>query len=218
MGYRTYIASMPKREYNKIKSMTRQQLIEHYKLKVEPDENYIGMGVYNFGKELFEFGKYTDFKPPKSSLKPFFKDKELNNYFTRDHDFNIVTKEFLAYIIDHYKTRIADYYNELIAPFYNARTKPFERDTPTDLMDSISRDISTNPHFPKITYEDQTALINAIEHIRDMRIEWAVLLPYDLEKCDSVTTSWKYEYAIFELVRVYKTFDWKRNVMIHYGF
>lgn len=52
MGYRTYIAEMPKRDYNKIKSMTREQLIEHLKLEVEEDENYLGIGVYDFGKKL----------------------------------------------------------------------------------------------------------------------------------------------------------------------
>lgn len=48
MGYRTYIGSMPKREYNKIKSMTKDQLIEHYKVKrddYEIEEGYIGMSV-----------------------------------------------------------------------------------------------------------------------------------------------------------------------------
>ena len=45
MGYRTYIGSMPKREYNKIKSMSREQLIEHYKLEVEEDENYLELKV-----------------------------------------------------------------------------------------------------------------------------------------------------------------------------
>jgi hypothetical protein len=44
------------------------------------------------------------------------------------------------------------------------------------------------------------------------------MTPYDLNRDDEVTTSWKYEYAIFELVRIYKTFDWKKNVMIYYGY
>ena len=106
MGYRTHIGTMSKKEYNKIKSMSREQLIEHYKLEVEEDENYLGMGVYDFGESLYEFGKYTDFEPPKKSLKNFFKNKELNKYFTEEHDFNIVTKEFLEYIIESYKKRI----------------------------------------------------------------------------------------------------------------
>ena len=67
---------MPKREYNKIKSMTEQQLVEFYSIEVD-EKNRWYKGVYEYGKKLYEFGKYTDFNPPKKSLKPFFKNKEL---------------------------------------------------------------------------------------------------------------------------------------------
>lgn len=209
MGYRTYIGSMPKREYNKIKSMSREQLIEHYKLEVEEDENYLGMGVYDFGESLYEFGKYTDFEPPKKSLKTFFKNKELNKYFTQEHDFNVVTKEFLEYIIENYKKRISDYYNDMM--------------NPCDFLKSIKTDYKypendTTFDFTKITQEEQNALFKIIEHVRSMRIEWTCLTPYNLEKGEEVASSWKYEYQIFELVRIYKSFDWKRNVMIYYGY
>lgn len=223
MGYRTYIGSMPKREYNKIKSMSREQLIEHYKLEVEPDENYIGMGVYDFGETLYEFGKYTDFQPPKKSLKTFFKNKELNKYFTEEHDFYIVTKEFLEYIIETYKKRISDYYNDMMNPFFGVKNGVLERDKPSDFLKSIKTDYKypendTTFDFTKITQEEQNALFKIIEHVRSMRTEWTCLTPFNLESGDSITSSWKFEYGIFELVRIYKSFDWKRNVMIYYGY
>ena len=218
MGYRTYIGSMPKREYNKIKSMSREELIEHYKLKVEEDENYLGMCVFDFGEELYEFGKYTDFDPPKKSLKTFFKNKELNRYFTEEHDFNIVTKDFLEYIIESYKKKISDYYNNMMNPFFG--TKNRER---CEFLNSIKTDYKHPENdvtfdFTKITQKEQNALFKIIEHVRTMRTEWTCLTPYDLEDGNNITSSWKYEYGIFELVRIYKTFDWKRNVMIYYGY
>lgn len=223
MGYRTYIGTMPKREYNKIKSMSREQLIEHYKLEVEEDENYLGMSVYDFGEALYEFGKYTDFAPPKKSLKTFFKNKELNKYFTKENDFNIVTKEFLEYLIETYKKRISEYYNDMMNPFYGAKNGVLEGDKPTEFFNSIKiefkypeNDITFD--FSKITQEEQNALFKIIEHIRGMRSEWTCLTPYDLENGNSITSSWKFEYGIFELVRIYKSFDWKRNVMIYYGY
>lgn len=227
MGYRTYIGSMPKREYNKIKSMTKDQLIEHYKVKrddYEIEEGYIGMSVFDFGKELYEFGKYTDFEPPKNSLKTFFKNKELNNYFTMEHDFNIVTAEFLEYIIESYKKRIADYYNNMVNPFFGKREHVTEREKPTDFLNSVK----TEYNYPKnqstfdfslITNEEQNALYEIIQHVRNMRAEWTSLDPYRLKDGRTeIVNSWKYEYTIFELVRIYKTFDWKRNVMIYYGY
>ena len=223
MGYRTYIGSMPKREYNKIKSMSREQLIEHYKLEVEEDEKYLGMGVYDFGKTLYEFGKYTDFKPPKKSLKTFFKNKELNKYFTDEHDFNIVTKEFLEYIIESYKKKISDYYNDMMNPFLGVKNGVFEREKPCEFLNSIKIDYKYPENditfdFTKITQQEQNALFKIIGHVRSMRTEWTCLTPYNLKNGDSITSSWKYEYGIFELVRIYKSFDWKRNVMIYYGY
>jgi hypothetical protein len=225
MGYRTYIGTMPKREYNKIKSMTREQLVEHYNLKNEQDEddNYIGMGVYDFGKPLYEFGKYTEFEPPKGSQKTFFKNKELNKKFTVDHDFAIVTPEFLEYIIDSYKKRVEDYYNKMMVPFFGEKEERYHRDEPSDFLNSVKVEYNypNNKYefdFSKITQEEQNALWDIIDHVRTMRFEWAQTKPYDLTEGDEVTTSWKYEYAIFELIRIYKTFDWKKNVMVYYGY
>jgi hypothetical protein len=226
MGYRTYVASMPKREYNKIKSMTKDQLIEHYKIEREDyeiEEGYIGMGVYDFGKELYEFGKYTDFEPPKGSLKTFFKNKELNKYYTDEHDFNIVTPEFLAYIIDSYKKIVTDYYNDMMNPFFGKKVERYDRDNPTDFLNSVNVEYNypNNKYkfdFSLITQEEQNSLWKIIDHVRSMRTQWTAITPYDLSRGDEVTTSWKYEYVIFELVRIYKTFDWKKNVMIYYGY
>jgi hypothetical protein len=41
--------------------------------------------------------------------------------------------------------------------------------------------------------------------------------PYDASDNPRLVSSWKYEYEIFELVRIYKTFDFKKNVLIYYG-
>jgi hypothetical protein len=206
--------------------MTKDQLIEHYKIKREDyeiEEGYIGMGVYDFGKELYEFGKYTDFEPPKGSLKTFFKNKELNKYYTDEHDFNIVTPEFLAYIIDSYKKIVTDYYNDMMNPFFGKKVERYDRDNPTDFLNSVNVEYNypNNKYkfdFSLITQEEQNSLWKIIDHVRSMRTEWTSITPYDLSRGDEVTTSWKYEYVIFELVRIYKTFDWKKNVMIYYGY
>lgn len=223
MGYRTYIGSMPKREYNKIKSMNREQLIEYYKLEVEEDENYLGISVYDFGESLYEFGKYTDFEPPKKSLKTFFKNKELNKYFVEEHDFNIVTKEFLEYIIKSYKKKISDYYNDMMNPFFGVKNGTLKRDKPCEFLNSIKThykypENDTIFDFTKITQQEQNALFKIIEHIRSMRTEWTFFAPYNLKNGNSVTSSCMFEYGIFELVRIYKSFDWKRDVMIYYGY
>ena len=221
MGYRTYIASIPKREYNKIKSMTADQLVEFCQIKkgdeFDGDTNYWYKGVYEYGEELYEFGKYDGFAPPKKSMKPFFKNKDLMKRYG-EYDFHVVTKEFLAYVIETYHDKIKSYYNDMVTPFIG-KTE-WDR---SEFLNAVKTKYGypNNEYefdFSKITPEESTALYKMIEHVRSFRTEWVQLTPFNLEKGDEVNTSWKYEYAVFELVRIYKSFDWKRNVMFYYGY
>ena len=76
----------------------------------------------------------------------------------------------------------------------------------------------------KINENENRSIFKMIEHIRGMANEWGVSsyfdshLPYDLDNNELCTKSWKFEYAQFELVRIYKTFDWENNLMIYYGY
>jgi hypothetical protein len=71
-----------------------------------------------------------------------------------------------------------------------------------------------------VSFKDipQEISMKLFHHVHGNSIEWLQMTPYDLESGDEVTTSWKYEYAIFELVRIYKTFDWENDIMIYYGY
>lgn len=222
MRYRTYIGWMPKREYNKIKSMSSEQLKDFYKIEIEED-GYWYKGVYEYGNELHEFGKYTDFNPPKKSLKPFFKNKEIMMRY-EEYDFYIITPEFLEYIIETYKKKVCDYYNDMMNPFFGGDLNEKQyKDEPTEFLNSAKMDYNfpnTNYSFDfsKITQKEQNSIWKMIDHVRGMRSEWVNLTPYNLKEGEEVSNSWKYEYAIFELVRIYKSFDWKRKVMIYYGY
>lgn len=230
MGYRTYIGSIPKREYNKIKSMTSSQLIEHYKINLDTYGSW-HKGVYEICKEVYEFGKYTDFNPPKSSMKSFFKNKELKEKYKED-DFYVVTKEFLEYIIETYKIKITDYYNKMMMPFFKDTNKEYLKEyyseSASDFLKTIKRTYkedylkneleSYECDFSKLTQEQTSALISIFYHVKNFRTEWTILCPFDLKNGDQVSTSWKFEYSIFELVKIYKTFDFKRNVLVFYGY
>lgn len=217
MGYRTFIGSMPKKEYNKIKSLDTNGLFEFYKeSKQLEDVDDFYIGVYKYGKELYEFGKYSDFNPPKKSFKPFFKNQELKNRY-EEYDFHIVTKEFLECLIETYKTRVANYYNKIAKPFIRNQEKESEFFNSVKTIYKMPDD-GYEFDLTKITAEEQTSIYNVIKHVLDFRTEWCDLTPFNLAGGEEITTSWKFEYAIFELVRIYKSFDWKRNVMIYYGY
>jgi hypothetical protein len=217
MGYRNYIGFTTKKEYNKIKKFTNEEL---YKYKGEPwdsdpyERGYVS--PYDIVTELYGFGKYCEFET-KKMIKPFFKNKELHKDMNSDGEFVIVQKEFLAAIINQYRDKVKTYYNNMIIPFLGTE------DHPTEFLNSIKTEFkypenSYKFDFSKITDNEQTALYAIIEHVRSFRTEWVQLTPFDLESGDEITTSWKYEYGIFELVRIYKSFDWKRNIMVYYGY
>lgn len=221
MGYRNYLGSMPKREYNKIKSLTEQEVYDFYELKSEFPGEKPYKGVYQFGPKLHELGAYVDFEKPKKHIKPFFKNKETQKVWGKEHDFFVVTPEFLKHIIEHYRSKVEKNYRDMILPLFpnhNGLHAP---------QGSLMREVKTNYSFnestyefdfSKITIEEQTAIFNIIQHVKGFALEWMHLTPFNLENGDSITTSWKYEYNILELVRIYKHFDWKRNVMIYYGY
>jgi len=186
MGYRNYLGVIPKKEYNKIKKMTKEELFSYKNEDIE--DGYVG--PYKIVDQIYEYGKYCEFETDNYFSK-FFKNKELSNYMLADHDFYIVQKEFLEMTINNYNERIKKYYTKML-------------DGVEDMLENKA-----------MTFEKQVELY---DHIRSMSSEWLQLTPYKLDGRPSITTSWKYEYEIFELVRIYKTFDWKKNIMVYYGY
>lgn len=212
MGYRNYLGSLPKREYNKIKKFTIQELFEFKgeEWSDDPDDREGHVGAYDVAyNSHYELGKYVD-SFDKKFFKPVFKNKETQKYFTGDGDFYIVQPEFVLHVIEHYTKLIRDYYKKLLNDFYD------DNEPKAGFM--ASKD-------SPITEQEMTSIYALINHVRDMATEWGVAawfkdsVPYNIDLSDSnLISSWKYEYGIFELVKLYKTFDWKRNVMIYYGY
>lgn len=198
MGYRHYIGYLPKRNYNKIKNIDISE--------------YNQLNLHEHVKMLVEFGSNVEFSdPPKKSTTSFFKNKEVRNNITDDYSIVIVTNEFLAYVIGVYNERIKNYYSDILQPIEKSDSQFMNSAT---IIDRNSYKYRFD--FSKITDDEQTALYKMISHMRSMNLEWNSLTPYDINDGHEVTTSWKFEYSIFNIVEIYKTFDWKKNIMIYY--
>lgn len=228
MGYRTRINKMSKEDYDKIKSLDIRTFYKKYdkdsdldfdKASIEDIHMDTYVPVSAFSKELFEFGKYTSHEPPEGSLKRFFDDDELNGtYDNNDTVLMLANKDFLKYIIDSYREKIKTYYSDMITPFYKSRFEP------SDFLKSQKEEFGIENtkykfDFSLITESEQTAFKKIIDHINSFSREWVDdnFLPYNLDKGDEVTTSWKFEYIIFEMVRIYKEFDSENEVLIYIG-
>lgn len=213
MGYRLYIGELSKEKHNEIKGLSLLELQKIY--EHENFEDYPYITPTEFTKELHCFGKYIEFGDEKFYTKVFDKD-EVNDNILEEHDCWIVDKEFLKHIIEWYKEKIKSFYKDMLSPI-NEKESDFFKSV------KIEYDNDFNPIFKgdnlKLTEAEIHTFFKLIDHVRSMKNEWGFmgLYPFNLDKGDEVSTSWKYEYSIFELVRIYKSFDWENNLMIYYG-
>lgn len=192
MGYRNYLGSISKKEYRLIKNMSYDQLYDYMVTKEDNNcdmfEDSKYVPVYQLCERIFEFGKHCEFHSFLNGV-PFFKNKDTQKYYNSDHEVMIVEKDFLKNVIEHYTNKVKNYYKELLKD-----------------IDINNKDTFTQNNFYKLW-----------EHINSFNSEWNYLMPYNLEKGDEVTKSWKFEYEIFELVRIYKHFNYKKNLLVYYG-
>lgn len=196
MGYRHYFYSLPKTQIEEIKKCkTNDEFCDWAESKGYEVSRYKGEApyceVYNIGKEIYEFGKYVDwaFKMQEKN-ESIFTTEELKERY-EDYAPVICTQEDFLFAIDCYKQKIIDYYKSL-----------FELD-------------EREKHH-KITIEEKCK-----HHVKSQLGEWENgfgLCPIDTDLSHSyINRSWLYEYGIFELVRTYKTFDWKNNTLVLLG-
>lgn len=214
MGYRTYIGKIGKENHFTIKDLSLKELYDKYKID-DPEVDYLGVNKFP-DSELYEFGKNSEFYDEKY-YTPFFSNKETHDYYNCDNEIWIVGEDYLRMIINHYKNKIKNYYNKMMTPFFGEKYDPCEfLNACKSEYNGSNFDIKFD--FSKITQQQQNALWEMLEHIRWFRIEWTQLTPFDLDDGNKkITKSWKFEYGIFDLVRIYKTFDWENDLLIYYG-
>lgn len=214
MGYRTYIGSLPKEEHDKIKGMELQELFAHMGEEWgdgEDERGYISTGDIA-ADELYQLGKYVDEFDP-SLFSQVFEKEETQRYFSEEQDFHLVGKEFLEAVIKMYRDKIRENYKNILAPFFDEgghAKAPFLKSRDNPIMNDA----------------EISGIYDALHQVKSMAQEWGIAtwgqmddgdVPYRLDRGDEITTSWKYEYVMFELVRIYKTFDWENNIMIYHG-
>lgn len=120
--------------------------------------------------------------------------EDMENFYDFDgeeNDFKIVTKEKLKEIIESYHKNIKNNFNKLFNIISNEECKD--------------------------------KIIDVVSHLGRKKTEWDNefgVFPYylDQENTDGfIASSWLYEYAIFNLVYIYRTFDWENDYLIYSG-
>lgn len=191
MGYRIKLGKIPKSE----KARYSDRTIEEAELIC----GLSGGSLYDPAEHevICELGKYVSYGDGLMDFYDFDTEHEL------EMEFFIMPKESLKLVIDSYHEDIHDNY-ELLLRYVRAD-------------DEEKR---------QIDIENMTTGRNAIESFLETRKnEWTVggqfgLLPYylDQEKTDGdIVSSWQKEYGIFNLVHIYRFFDWENDYLIYSG-
>lgn len=193
MGYRHYFYSVPKTQIAEIKRCkTNNEFCDWAEAKGYEVERYDGgkpsCPVYKIGKEICEFGKYVDWAfRMQEKNESIFGSEALKQRYA-DYTPVLCSQEDFVFAINTYKQNIIDYYKSLL-----------EEDK-----------------VIKVPIEQKCK-----DHVENKLSEWENgfgICPIDTDlKSETINRSWLYEYAIFELVRVYKTFDWENDALVLLG-
>lgn len=204
MGYRHYLYAVPKRQVSEIQACKTNEdwcnFAERYghtlSLSVYNDGSD-WFAPYDVGKELYELGKHSEIGFKLESERPsLFTSDELKKRY-EDYGFALLTKDDFKAVIEAYRQKIVNWFQSLLDP----------EDDPL-IPSKLSKE------------ERRRALID--NEIKDKIDNWSGkyfgISPIDLDESrERITGDWSYEYAIFELVRLYKIFDWENDDLILVG-
>lgn len=199
MGYRHYLYAVPKKQVEEIRACKTAEdwtnFAKRHDYQYDEDDGWLS--PYKVGKELYELGKYSEIGFKLESERPsVFTSDELKDTYT-DYGFALLTKDDFKSVIEFYRQKIIAWLESLLNP-------------------NESR-IDSN----KLSKEERKHLEWEYE-IKDKLDAWSGkyfgISPIDLDESrERITDDWSYEYAIFELVRLYKIFDWENDDLVLVG-
>lgn len=205
MGYRHYFYKVKKADVETVKDMDYKHLVEYAEANgVEVDE-WQGYKYINFISdkflnkvEVYCLGKlYWDNTAERiyNEGTPLFSVAEVQKEF-EDYVPYVVGKEGLLEAIRIYHEKVLEFYKDL-------------------LVDGKKREL---PFGITLTQDDVKSLDKVLEHIADKirDIYRGIVDTNDSNKWE-VTSSWDYEYAIFNLVHILKSIDWEQDTLLFYG-
>jgi len=192
MGYRIYLKIVKKEE---VASLRACQTVAGLELLYQVDNSNSVSELFN-GDGDYEFGKYIEWTGEQYQKygSDILTTKELKEHYT-DEELYEITGEGLLFIIEIYRKKVAEYYED---------------------FSKILEDVIIGTEVKR---ED---IGEVFSHIKNMSDEWNGVgysqKPYNLNReKERTVNSYKYEYSIFELVRLYKKFDPETESIIIYG-
>lgn len=192
MGYRQYLYEVDKNLVEEIRNCKTEEdyISVCRKFNVEVNDDYVP--INHLGKEIYEFGKYYENSHELHKHgNSLFSSEELNEEY-EDYGAIILEKSGLICAIEWQRDRIIKIYEDLL------------------------REKSINEFDKRSQFDRMTEHITS--HLKWWKNPYGGFTAYNLdEKCENIVESWLYEHSIFDLVRIYKSFDWENKCLIFAG-
>lgn len=195
MGYRQYIYSVPTwlvEEIRKCKTeeefIATMQKFRNEIVEYDEFENNYYVRLHSIGDRLFEFGKYYENSDEMYKHgDSLFSSEELRKNY-QEYGAIVLDPDGIECAIEWLRQKVEKIYLDLL------------------------KENSDN------TWDDRSQFDRMKSHMSDYAYWWKGKGPGNLDKeTDCIVNSWLYEHEYFELVRIYKTFDWDNDSMIFLG-
>lgn len=191
MGYRNYLYIADKKKYNKIRKMSKKELLELTNTVLEDEFDYLSahdildkMGA----EEAFELGKGVDFYDEiKPHLRKMFTDKEVHEEFNAERECMMVKPEILQTIATVYKNKVKNWYEDL-------------------LQEKSSNEYDTRSQIDRLKDGVESHLL------------WNQYLDHLPNNKWNINSIWLYEYEIFNILHLMRVFNPKKQVLIWRGY
>lgn len=204
MSYRNYLFVVDRKKLAKIKKMNVKELwdlVEEDPEELDEDDDGNPTPPYwrdvieaINGEELIEvsealFYRDSTFLLPKY-IKKIFKNKEIQDWYNEDTELMIAKPEILDALIEFYISKTEKYYKDLTLE---------DSDNPKDKYGTPLK-----PQLERLQQHTKTQL-SWLKFVNDSNSKWCL------------STSWLYEYDIFNLIHIKKMFNPKKQVLIWTG-
>ena len=151
-------------------------------------------------EEIFDFGSdFNAYKEVVDTSTRFFSDDELNSYY-EDYNIRLCNRDTLLAIIEAYRKIVFENFQKLstsspekIKQYFENKTEEWGKYSDLFVSDFENKSEEIKEKYNRIHY------------------------PYNLNSPNCIVNSWLFEYEVFELVYILKTFDWENYDLLFYG-
>lgn len=204
MSYRLRFAEVKKEYLDAVRGMSVEEFFEYVKINnpsaynnCEGESPYLNVWEKFRQHEIFDMGDCPYAMDIINVSEPLFTNPDTQNYFGEDNLYFCTQKSFIAAINGMRKMVIKNYQYLLDNPAVVQLHLEEKKREWTDFTEVMEINIDDDEKKNKMN---------------------EMYRPYSMDVSNpEIVTSWRYEYSIFEMVRIYKSFDWENNYLIFYG-